>query len=101
MELETIIKIAKEEGWSKIDHQENCFMVSFMHAQRRINVYYTKMTVATCIEHPKYGKTQLFRRGVWEEGELRKLFKNPRTHTRKGYFQLNGGHPPKIKQEIK
>lgn len=93
MNLERIRKIAREEGWAELDHQENVFMVSFMHAQRRINIYYTKMTVATCLDHPKYGRTQLFRRHVWDEGELRSLFKNPRTHTQKGYFQLDGGHP--------
>jgi len=95
VEIETIRQIAREEGWSEIDHQPNVFMLSFMHAQRRINVYYSKMTVATCIEHPKYGRSQLFRRGVWSKDELRTLFKNPRAHTGAGYFQVNGGHPPK------
>lgn len=42
------------------------------------------MTVATCINHPKQGKTQLFRKNVSFD-ELDKIFKNPRVHTGKGY----------------
>lgn len=98
MEIETIKQIASEQGWAEIDHQENIKMISFRSAQRRINVYYSKMTVATCVDHPKYGRTQMFRRGIWDEAELRTLFKNPRVHTGGGYFQTNGGHPPKINQ---
>lgn len=94
-ELKTVREVARENGWAELCHQPESRMVSFMHAQRRINYYYTAGTVATCIEHPKYGRSQLFRRGVFSKDELTEIFQNPRTHTGRGYFQKNGGHPPK------
>lgn len=65
-------------------------MISFVKGKRdddswvRINVWYTTMTVGTCLTHPIQGKTQLFRRRVSRE-LLEKILKNPRIHTRKGY----------------
>jgi len=61
-------------------------MISFCRDGARVNVYYTKMTVATCLNHPTKGKTQMFRRDI-TESELRKIFKNPRVHLNKGYRQ--------------
>lgn len=52
----------------------------------RINVYYTTGTVGTALEHPKSGKTQLFRRNV-DITELLEIFLNPRVHTGAGYYQ--------------
>eukprot|EP00978_Attheya_sp_CCMP212_P042691 scaffold264884_cov28-Attheya_sp.AAC.2 len=43
-------------------------------------------TVATCIDHPRSGKTQLFRRNQTMT-ELELLFSNPRSHTGVGYVQ--------------
>jgi len=41
-------------------------MISFVKVllgdPARINIYITKMTVSTCINHPKKGRTQLFRK---------------------------------------
>ena len=59
-------------------------MVSYRKDDVRINVYTTTMTVATCLNHPKQGKTQMFRKHVSLE-LLGKLFDNPRQHTGKGY----------------
>ena len=41
-------------------------LISFRHlpTHGRINVYYTTHTVGTAIDHPRAGKTQLFRRNV-------------------------------------
>ena len=52
----------------------------------RINVYYTTGTVGTCLEHPRLGKTQLFRRGCTMEA-LATIMANPRVHTGKGYYK--------------
>lgn len=83
-----IQNVAKNNGYKQIDHQENIKMVSFSKDNIRINVYYTKMTIATCIKHPKQGRTQLFRRGVWDIKLLDKIFKNPRIHTGMGYHRV-------------
>lgn len=80
-----IIKLAKSNDWELLDDQPDNVMVSFYKPEMRINVWYTKMTVATCINHPKQGKTQLFRKNV-SMGLLDKIFKNPRIHTFKGYY---------------
>lgn len=50
----------------------------------RINIYYTTRTVGTCLDHPKKGKTQLFRTAVSDE-LLLELMYNPRAHTGVGY----------------
>ncbi len=83
--IETLKKMAIQYDWTFLCHQGNINMLSFTKGSARMNIYYTKMTVATCINHPKKGKTQLFRKKISFK-ELRKLFKNPRQHTRKGYY---------------
>lgn len=80
-----IKKLAKVHGWNEHEHQENICMYSFVKGDARINVYYSKMTVATCINHPNKGKSQLFRRRV-DYGLLEKIFSNPRIHTGIGYY---------------
>lgn len=85
MEKDEIINIAESHGWIFICYQDNIGMISFRKDDMRINIYLTKMTVATCLNHPSKGKTQLYRRNVWRKEELNKIFKNPRVHTDKGY----------------
>lgn len=80
-----ILRLAGKHNWIALTYQKNIGMLSFVKGEQRVNIYYTKMTVATCVEHPKQGKTQLFRRNVSLE-ELEKIFINPRVHTRKGYY---------------
>lgn len=86
MTNDEIIKIAESHKWSFLTFQKNIGMLSFVKDHMRINVYITKMTIATAINHPKHGKTQLYRRNVWRTEELNKIFSNPRTHTGKGYY---------------
>lgn len=89
--IDALMELANKHGWLKFEWQKKSTMLSFFKEDQnnakdviRINVYYTRRTVGTCLNHPTQGKTQLFRRNVnWEEME--KLFINPRTHTRKGY----------------
>lgn len=81
--------IAKKTGWRLLDHQENIKMVSFRKwfmdgLPVRINIYLTTMTVGTFLNHPKKGRTQLFRKNV-DLDLLEKIFENPRIHSNKGY----------------
>ena len=68
-------------------------VVSFVPARgntnplTRLNVYFTTMTVGTCIDHPFQGKTQLFRRNVTLE-QLKEIALDPRIHTGQGYRQV-------------
>jgi hypothetical protein len=80
-----LTEMAEKHGWRLIKWQEDIKMVSFKKGDDRVNIYTTTMTVATCVRHPKLGKTQLFRRGVTRL-ELDKIFENPRVHTKKGYY---------------
>lgn len=83
--IEQIKKLADKHSWRFIKWQEDIKMLSFKKKDSRINVYITKMTVATSVTHSKYGKAQLYRRHVSLE-LLEKIFENPRVHTEKGYF---------------
>lgn len=86
--------LAKAEGWAEIDHQENISMVSFRRETARINVYYSKATVGTVVDHPRWGRNQMFRRNVHRDA-LRAIFQNPRAHLNRdgipGYHK-NGKH---------
>jgi len=88
MNDQQLINMAKQHDWILHDIQENIGLISFVkiidNDQARINVYITKMTVGSCINHPSKGKTQLFRKNV-DQKLMNKIFKNPRIHTCKGY----------------
>ena len=71
-----------------LDYQENIGLISFGFEDVRINIYLTKMTVATCLNHPKKGKTQLFIKKISKD-MLEKIFEYPRKHTGKGYYKKN------------
>lgn len=81
-----IRKIASDTQYVEIKTSDEYIMISFVKGDVRINVYPTKMTVSTCIDHPKQGKTQLHRRHVSLK-QLREIFNNPRLHTGKGYHK--------------
>lgn len=83
---ESIDPIAAKSGFAPLDYQENIGMVSYWDGKTRINIYLTKMTVATCLRHPKKGPTQLFRKNVTFE-QLQAIFDYPRVHTGKGYYK--------------
>ena len=88
MDLHSIDKVAAEYGWRRIDYQPNIGMASYYKMLgddgARVNVYLTKMTVGTALNHPTKGRTQLFRRDV-DYRELHRIFRNPRVHLNKGY----------------
>ena len=77
---------ARAERFVEIYHNPESLVVSFKRSQNRINVYWTTGTVGTCIEHPRQGRTQLFRRNV-DMTTLRQIFREPRIHTGAGYHR--------------
>jgi hypothetical protein len=86
----TTKQIAEKNGWQAIDAKDP-YMESYSKiiegSPARINVWSSLKrgtTVGTYLNHPKQGKTQLFRRWVSEK-ELVKIFENPRIHSGKGY----------------
>lgn len=91
--LQQVDKLAATHGWERMDLQKNIWMVSYQKivdgSYVRINIYLTKMTVATALNHPKWGKKQLFRKNV-TTALLREIFVNPRVHSGCGYYQKGG-----------
>lgn len=86
--IDQIEEIATKNYFNRIDYQEKIGLISYSDGSTRINIYLTKMTVSTCLNHPKKGKTQLFRKNVNKE-MLLQIFEYPRKHTGKGYYTKN------------
>ena len=96
---EKAYQLALEKGWKLLDIQQNIKMVRFIRTDngdvQKINIYYGGKkgrryyyTVATALNHPTKGKTQLFRKSI-DEKELTKILSNPRVHTGTGYYRAN------------
>ncbi|KAL7470846.1 hypothetical protein ACHAXS_011127 [Conticribra weissflogii] len=91
LDLDQVKALAREENYTTIFFNEKSRVISFQKLDQiddsvRINVYWTTGTVGTCLNHPRQGKTQLFRRDVDVSG-LREIFRNPRVHTGVGYYE--------------
>lgn len=87
--IDKLVEAAQTNGWKVVQVDLNTFMIGFKFDEQsyeRINVYVTKSTFVTQINHPKKGRGQLFRRNIWEEN-YNKLFRNPRAHTGRGYYR--------------
>jgi len=83
-------ELASDYGWTELPTHPNDEgrMLSFYsseHGGVRANVYIKTGTVATSLNHPTKGKTQLYRgqRDTFER--LEEVFDNPRIHTGSGY----------------
>ena len=82
MDIDAVRREASQAGLVEIYHNATSRVVSFAAPSHqsspltRINVYYTTGTVGTCLDHPRQGKTQLFRRNV-NLALLRQLFQEP------------------------
>jgi len=83
-------ELASDYGWTELPTHPNDEdrMLSFysdQHGGVRANVYIKTGTVATSLDHPTKGKTQLYRgqRDTFEK--LEKIFDDPRVHTDSGY----------------
>jgi hypothetical protein len=97
--IEQIKALAAKHNWRQIDLQEVNMMISFARAGVRMNVWWTRMTVATCLLHRKQGNSQLFRRDVSMD-DIERIFINPRVHTGKGYYSANTKSFVKGKQHM-
>lgn len=84
--IEEVEKVAVKHGYRMFDYQENIGLVRYDDGATKINVYLSKMTVATILKHPIKGKTQLFRKNVNLQ-MLDEIFEYPRKHTGVGYYK--------------
>mmetsp|Transcript_21534 Transcript_21534/g.26429 ORF Transcript_21534/g.26429 Transcript_21534/m.26429 type:complete len:134 (+) Transcript_21534:98-499(+) len=65
-------------------------MASYRRNAVRLNFWLSTGTVGSYLQHPRQGKTQLFRRDV-DMNEARQIFETPRMHTGRGYHTTGGG----------
>lgn len=79
--------------WEKIETRQPG-MASYRKDDMRLNFYLSTGTVGSCLDHPRHGKTQLFRRQLKEDESAVALFDNPRQHTGKGYYTKKRKAPP-------
>lgn len=97
LSIQGIRFVATRHNYEEINFNETSKMISFrggIGKSTRINVYYTTGTVGTCLNHPKKGKTQLFRRGVSSLEQLEEMFENQRLHTGDGYYNRSSIKQP-------
>jgi hypothetical protein len=74
--LDTACQMASRHGYDEIYFNKQSRIISFRKEGTRINVYYTTGTVGICLEHPRNGKSQDFRRDQSPE-DLEAIFRNP------------------------
>jgi len=96
--VEKVRDIAERASYKEIQFNEKSRLISFRRDTTRINVYYSTGTVGTCLNHPKKGKTQLFRRIV-DLDRLELIFFDPRSHTGQGYYRKNASQMRKSRRE--
>ncbi|GFH57857.1 hypothetical protein CTEN210_14333 [Chaetoceros tenuissimus] len=91
LSLEAIRSIASRHGYEEVQFNETSRVIAFEKntsngGSVRFNIYYTTGTVATCLDHPRSGKTQLFRRDQ-DIDDVDTLFADPRFHSGVGYYR--------------
>mmetsp|Transcript_22829 Transcript_22829/g.27597 ORF Transcript_22829/g.27597 Transcript_22829/m.27597 type:complete len:213 (-) Transcript_22829:135-773(-) len=69
-------------------------VLGFERDDALVRVWWRTHTVGTYLDHPRQGRTQLFRRQVDSIGELEEIFDNPRTHTGRGYQRRSQAPTP-------
>ena len=93
LDIETVRRIANQNGFDEVQYNDVSRVIAFQkgYPPCRVNVYYSTGTVATCLDHPRSGKTQLFRRGQSLD-DLAGIFSNPRQHTGVGFSEARVGN---------
>lgn len=89
--FDTVIEQAERQGWTKFRYEHGqgqlVFLERHMQGERyELHVWCTTGTVGSYLDHPRQGKTQLYRRNVDMSG-LRQILNNPRAHTGTGYHE--------------
>lgn len=84
--INQVRSLASQWGFQEVQYNPTSCVIGFRRGNELVNVYYSTGTVGTCTNHPKQGKTQLFRRHVSYD-DLARIFQNVRTHTGLGYYR--------------
>lgn len=90
---DTVIQEGQRYGWWEHDYQWSQGELVILRKndddgdQMQLNIWCTTGTVGSYLNHPRRGKTQLFRRSISSYSELREIFNNPRVHGYDGYYR--------------
>lgn len=82
---------AERQGWTYVRYEPGqgqlVFLERYMQGEKyMLHIWCTTGTVGSYLDHPRQGKTQLYRRNM-DMGELRRVMNNPRVHTGEGYHE--------------
>lgn len=92
---EKISLIAEVHGWksfNKYDHalsfikEDPCHCVLTIYIPKRIDFDNPKFSVKSTLKHPKRDGNTTLNRDEITFKKLNRIFKNPRTHTGKGFY---------------
>lgn len=85
--------MSETRGWERITGlPAQPPMASYRKDGVRLNFWLSTGTVGSYLDHPRQGKTQLFRRKI-SMSDASDIFNNPRRHTGKGYKTNNEPDP--------
>jgi len=91
IDRELIRRAAAEHGWRETKATNGGIMLTFALPGEpgtkwpKVEIWPSTGTVATMIDHPKKGRTKLYRKGLSQK-QIVKIFQDPRLHTGKGYY---------------
>ena len=83
LDLEVVKAEAQRRGYTIVRIHDLNKQLQLRRVGEQVNVWWSTATVGTYLDHPRQGKTQLFRRNC-SLVELREILDNPRKHTGKG-----------------
>ena len=88
-------------GWYEHDYQWSQGELVILRKEdnngdtMQLNIWCTTGTVGSYLNHPRQGKSQLFRRDVDSWGALKEILRNPRVHGQGGYHERAATQPKK------
>lgn len=80
-----VVELIQQNNWEVLKYHDKNYILNLKRGQVKMNVYLSTLTIQTSMKHPKRGRTQLNRKNL-TQNELRAVFKDPRVHTKKGYY---------------
>ena len=95
-----VIDEGMDHGWYEHDYQWSQGQLVILRKndangdQMQLNIWCTTGTIGSYLNHPRRGKTQLFRRAVHNVRDLRSILENPRVHGQGGYYERDQQRTP-------
>lgn len=81
-----VVELIQANKWEVLKYHDKNYILNLKRGDVKMNVYLSTLTIQTSMKHPKKGRTQLNRKNL-TPNEVKAVFKNPRAHTKKGYYK--------------